>query len=110
MIYVEKNPIHIEAYKFIGTVDEALKKYNIMTPNPFQLNIRFPNCNQTLHNHALYGIGNNFQSICPNQYIIIGKDGGIQLMSIENFEKIYTPLNIEDATFEEVKENASTWY
>ena len=108
MIYVEKFPMKVEAYKFIGAVDDELKNHNIIPPNPFQYNITCPVCGKTLKDHALYGVGNNFKSICPNQYIIIGKDGGIQLMSVENFEKIYCPLNVEDVEFKEIEENAST--
>lgn len=105
MKYVERKPVSINAFKFTGEVTEELRSLGIIEPNPFQVNTGCPSCKQSLKNHGLFGIGNQFTPICPNQYVIVG-NGGIQLMSVENFENIYRPLytDIVDVEAKEVEE------
>lgn len=108
MKYTERKPVTINAFKFTGEVTDEIRSLGIIEPNPFQLNTGCPSCGKPLTNHGLFGIGSQFQPICPNQYIIVG-NGGIQLMSVENFESIYKPfytdiVDVDSRPVEEVEE------
>lgn len=104
MKYIEKNPVIINAYKFTGEVTEELKRLGVTEVSSFQVEMECTSCNQSSKNHGLFRVGNRATYICPNQYIIVN-DGGIQLMSVENFENIYKPLytDIVDVEAREVE-------
>ena len=59
-------------------------------------------CNKPFNQHGF--IDHNM--ICPNTYIMTTKDSfTINIMDKETFENIYSPLDIEEGDWKDIKEN-----
>ena len=59
-------------------------------------------CNRPLNLHGFI----DHSMICPNTYIVNTKESlTVNIMDKETFESIYSPLDIEEGNWEDIKEN-----
>lgn len=95
-LYVEKPKYIIKAIKYGSELTDELKALGFEVENS---DLECPACKEPYHKHIK--IQRHF--VCPNSYLIIGKDG-LQVMSEKNFESIYTAIDRESALDVEFKE------
>lgn len=101
MIYIPRHPQFINAFRFDGyneSLDEANKVGITEIPRGtyFQCGCGNP--------PYMHGFGNG-KYICPNTYVMYEGHTITNVMSIDNFESLYKPLEVIDA---ENKESGDT--
>lgn len=98
MTYVMRHEPLISAIKFMGYQTDETRSIGLQ-PLPSGIQIQCK-CGFGGQNHLIF----NKHLICPNNYIIYEGAEVTGVMSIEQFESAYKPLEYEYATFGEVIE------
>lgn len=101
MTYVSRKPIFMHAIKYENILTPELQQKGFM---PIPPNIMFQcQCGRPQNEHIFI---NGKGAVCPHNYIMYDGSEITGVMSIENFESMYKPIEYEDANFSEVtKEN-----
>ena len=101
MKYIPRVPPIIEAY-FFEDINHIPSMPLEIRRVPVSMQGVCNACNKPFNQHGF--IDHNM--ICPNTYILTTKDSfTINVMDKETFENIYSPLDIEEGDWKDIKEN-----
>lgn len=97
MTYVPRKPIFMHAVKYTNILTPELQQLGFM---PIPQNIMFQcQCGRPQNEHIFI---NGKGAVCPYNYIMYDGSEITGVMTIDNFESMYKPIEYEDANFSEV--------
>ena len=101
MKYIPRVPPIIEAY-FFEDINHVPSMPLEIRRVPVSMQGVCKACNKPFNQHGFI----DQSMICPNTYIMTTKDSfTINIMEKETFESIYSPLDIEEGNWKDIKKN-----